>query len=360
MRFLILNGPNLNLLGLREPHLYGKDTLGDIEKQVKNRAKTLRVDVEFKQSNHEGELIDAIHKCRNRINGIVFNPGGYTHTSVALRDAITAVGVPVIEVHLSNIHAREEFRSRSLLAPVCIGQIGGLGAIGYELALVALATQPEEAVATTSRSESVSRSDPSRVGEDFESRRRRRSRGGRGRGRTRDRGDSDRGDQRDSDRDADRESKDDDREDRPSPTERYEHMEGVTVRRGVEVLSEPDEDDAERHRKQARVSFSEAEDEGEYGSYERPDEDDPPTRKRPPRKTEKKAEDAGESEAEGGDEEKAAKKTARKKRAPRKRKAPAKPRATRSRAKKDEGDEGEAQEEKKDKDGVEVAQQEDG
>lgn len=352
MRFLILNGPNLNLLGLREPHLYGKDTLGDIEKQVKNRAKTLRVDVEFKQSNHEGELIDAIHKCRNRINGIVFNPGGYTHTSVALRDAISAVGVPVIEVHLSNIHAREEFRSRSLLAPVCLGQIGGLGAIGYELALVALANQPEEAVATTSRSESVSRSDPSRVGEDFESRRRRRGRGGRGRGRGRERGDSDRGDSRDSDR----ESKDEEREERPSPTERYEHMEGVTVRRGVEVLSEPEEDDAERHRKEARVSFSEAEDEGEYGSYERPDEDEPPARKKASDKDEKKEEDSGESD----DGEKGAKKTARKKRAPRKRKTPAKSRSPRSRAKKDDGDEGEAQEEKKDKDGVEVAQQEDG
>jgi len=351
MRFLILNGPNLNLLGLREPHLYGKDTLADIEKQVKSRAKTLRVEVEFKQSNHEGELIDAIHKCRNRVNGIVFNPGGYTHTSVALRDAISAVGVPVIEVHLSNIHAREEFRSRSLLAPVCIGQIGGLGSIGYELALVALAYQPEEAVATASRSESVSRSDPSRVGEDFESRRRRRSRGGRGRGRGRERGDSDRGDSRDSDRD----SKEDDREERPSPTERYEHMEGVTVRRGVEVLSEPDEDDAERHRKQARVSFSEAEDEGEYGSYERPDEDEPPARKRSAAKEAKKDEDSGGDESE----EKGAKKTARKKRAPRKRKTPAKPRSTR-RPKKDEGDEGEAQEEKKDKEGVEVAQQEDG
>ena len=141
MRFLILNGPNLNLLGLREPHLYGKDTLADIEKQVKNRAKTLRVDVEFKQSNHEGELIDAIHKCRNRINGIVFNPGGYTHTSVALRDAISAVDVPVIEVHLSNIHAREEFRHRSMVAPHALGMICGVGPHGYTLALQALAAR---------------------------------------------------------------------------------------------------------------------------------------------------------------------------------------------------------------------------
>jgi 3-dehydroquinate dehydratase-2 len=100
MRFLILNGPNLNLLGQREPEIYGKETLSDIEGNVRKRAQNLRVDVEFRQSNHEGELIDAIHKCRNRIAGIVFNPGGYTHTSVALRDAISAVGVPVIEVHL--------------------------------------------------------------------------------------------------------------------------------------------------------------------------------------------------------------------------------------------------------------------
>lgn len=351
MRFLILNGPNLNLLGLREPHLYGKDTLNDIEKQVKNRAKSLRVDVEFKQSNHEGELIDAIHKCRNRVNGIVFNPGGYTHTSVALRDAISAIGVPVIEVHLSNIHAREEFRSRSLLAPVCLGQIGGLGSIGYELALVALANLPEEA-ASSSRSESVSRSDPSRVGEEFESRRRRRSRGGRGRGRGRERGDSDRGDSRDSDREA----KEEEREERPSPTERYEHMEGVTVRRGVEVLSEPEEDDAELHRKQARVSFSEAEDEGEYGSYERPDEDDPPA----PKKTEEKKAKSDEDSGEGEEEEKAAKKTARKKRAPRKRKTPAKSRSTR-RAKKDESDEGDGEAKKgKDEEPIEVAEQEDG
>lgn len=343
MRFLILNGPNLNLLGLREPHLYGKDTLGDIEKQIKKRAQNLRVDVEFKQSNHEGELIDAIHKCRNRINGIVFNPGGYTHTSVALRDAISAVGVPVIEVHLSNIHAREEFRSKSLLAPVCLGQIGGLGPVGYELALMALVSQPEEAV-------SVSRSDPSRVGDEFESRRRRRSRGGRGRGRGRGDRDSDRGgDQREA-REA--KGKEEDREEKPSPAERYEHMEGVTVRRGVEVLSEPEENDAERHRKQARVSFSEAEDEGEYGSYERPEEEGPPKQKKSAKEEDKKEEEKPEE-----DEGKAPKKTARKKRAPRKRKSPAKTRSTR-RAKKDESEE---KEEKKEEDEhIEVAQQEDG
>lgn len=353
MRFLILNGPNLNLLGLREPEIYGRETLSDVEGNVRKRAQNLRVDVEFRQSNHEGELIDAIHKCRNRVNGIVFNPGGYTHTSVALRDAIVAIGVPVIEVHISNIHAREEFRSRSLLAGVCIGQITGLGTIAYELALVALANLPEEEVAIV-RSE-PSRSEPGRTAEDFESRRRRRSRGGRGRGRVR-------GDYpRESERGEPREKREDEREERPDPTERYEHMEGVTVRRGVEVLNEPENDDDALRREQARVSFSDGEDEGDYGSYERlSDEEEDQQRSNRHRDTSRHRDDSGdrdeprdsgasESNADSGDagdsegagdsagdaesSGEAPAKTPRRRRTPRKRKSPA-PARTRSRAKK--------------------------
>jgi len=134
MHALILNGPNLNLLGMREPELYGEDTLADVEKGL--RAAFPDVRFTFKQSNHEGTLIDAVQDAGSEdIAGIIFNPGGYTHTSVALRDAIAAVRVPVVEVHLSNIYAREDFRHRSLLAPVCEGQISGLGVDGYHLAL---------------------------------------------------------------------------------------------------------------------------------------------------------------------------------------------------------------------------------
>ncbi|NBB85407.1 MAG: type II 3-dehydroquinate dehydratase [Bacteroidetes bacterium] len=140
MHVLVLNGPNLNLLGMREPELYGEDTLADVEKGL--RAAFPDVRFTFEQSNHEGTLIDAIQDARVKgIAGIIFNPGGYTHTSVALRDAIAAVRVPVVEVHISNIYAREDFRHRSLLAPVCEGQISGLGSDGYHLALRYLMTR---------------------------------------------------------------------------------------------------------------------------------------------------------------------------------------------------------------------------
>jgi len=137
MRILYLNGPNLNLLGQREPEIYGRLTLADIEAKVRERARKLKVAVEFRQSNLEGELVEWIQQAKGEFDVIVLNAAAYTHTSVALRDAITAVGVPTIEIHLSNIHAREEFRHKSLIAPVCRGQIMGFGANSYLLALEA-------------------------------------------------------------------------------------------------------------------------------------------------------------------------------------------------------------------------------
>jgi 3-dehydroquinate dehydratase II len=142
---LILNGPNLNLLGRREPEVYGSDTLADVERQV--REAFPEVGFTFVQSNHEGALIDALHRAMDDgTEGVVLNPGGYTHTSVALRDAVAACGLRVVEVHISNVHAREGFRRRSLVAPVCVGQISGLGVAGYALAVrYLLGRRPGEA-----------------------------------------------------------------------------------------------------------------------------------------------------------------------------------------------------------------------
>ena len=137
MKILFLNGPNLNLLGQREPQIYGRTTLADIEAAVRQRAAKRGVEVEFEQTNLEGELVTWIQKATGKFDVIVLNAAAYTHTSVALRDAIAAVGTPTIEIHLSNVHAREEFRSKSLIAPVCIGQITGFGADSYILALEA-------------------------------------------------------------------------------------------------------------------------------------------------------------------------------------------------------------------------------
>lgn len=136
MKLLVLNGPNLNRLGKREPAIYGSETLEDVKLKCEKLAATFDATIDFRQSNHEGVLVDWIHEAADsEVDGIVFNPGAYTHTSIALRDAIASVDVPVIEVHISNIHAREAFRHESKLAAECIGQICGLGTFGYELAM---------------------------------------------------------------------------------------------------------------------------------------------------------------------------------------------------------------------------------
>ena len=139
MKLLVLNGPNLNLLGTREPEVYGYDTLNQIMQELNEEALTFGFKMESYQSNHEGDLIDQVQRAKQEdFSGIIINPGGYTHTSVALRDAISGVNVPTVEVHLSNIHAREKFRQYSYIAPVAIGQIVGFGTCGYHLALRAL------------------------------------------------------------------------------------------------------------------------------------------------------------------------------------------------------------------------------
>jgi 3-dehydroquinate dehydratase-2 len=137
MKILFLNGPNLNLLGQREPEIYGHTTLADIEAKVRERAAELKVQIEFRQSNLEGELVSWIQQAKGHFDVIVINAAAYTHTSIALRDAIAAGGVPTIEIHLSNVHAREEFRHKSLIAPVCRGQITGFGQKSYILGLEA-------------------------------------------------------------------------------------------------------------------------------------------------------------------------------------------------------------------------------
>ena len=137
MKILFLNGPNLNLLGQREPEVYGRATLAEIEALVRDRARKLGAEIDFRQSNLEGELVAWIQQAKGHSDVIVLNAAAYTHTSIALRDAIVATGMPTIEIHLSNIHAREEFRHRSLIAPVCHGQIVGFGPNSYILAVEA-------------------------------------------------------------------------------------------------------------------------------------------------------------------------------------------------------------------------------
>jgi len=136
---LVIQGPNLNLLGEREPGIYGNDTFEAINNEIIEAGKLLELECTIFQSNHEGAIIDEIQNARKCFNGIIINPGAYTHYSYAIRDAISAIKIPCIEVHVSNIYCREEFRAKSVIAPVCVGQIAGLGKIGYILALRALA-----------------------------------------------------------------------------------------------------------------------------------------------------------------------------------------------------------------------------
>ena len=138
MKILILHGPNLNLLGTREPEVYGSMTLEDINTKLVELGMGLGAEIKCVQSNHEGVLIDTLHEARTSMDGVIFNPGGYTHTSIALRDAISAIQIPVIEVHLSNVYAREEFRHVSMISAVCKGKIVGLGWRSYLLGLRAL------------------------------------------------------------------------------------------------------------------------------------------------------------------------------------------------------------------------------
>lgn len=138
MKILVLNGPNLNMLGIREPEKYGVETLADIDKDIYAYSFELGINIEIFQSNFEGELIEKIQKALGEFDGILINPAAYSHTSVAIRDAISAVNIPCVEVHLTNIHAREEFRHKSLIAPVCIGQISGFRKNSYLLGMKAL------------------------------------------------------------------------------------------------------------------------------------------------------------------------------------------------------------------------------
>lgn len=137
-KIMVIQGPNINLLGTREPNIYGMMKMEDIHSQMKLFAEQNSIDIEFFQSNLEGEIVDKIQECFGEVDGIIINPAAYTHTSIAIRDALSAVSLPVIEVHISNIHRREEFRQKSMIAPVTAGQIIGFGPVGYHLAMIGM------------------------------------------------------------------------------------------------------------------------------------------------------------------------------------------------------------------------------
>lgn len=138
MKILVINGVNMNMLGIREPDKYGSMTLKDLEKELYAYSFELGIDLETYQSNHEGEIVEKIHSAYKNADGIVINPGAYTHTSVAIRDALSAVNIPTVEIHMTNIHGREDFRHKSLIAPVCMAQISGFGFDSYKLGLKGL------------------------------------------------------------------------------------------------------------------------------------------------------------------------------------------------------------------------------
>lgn len=138
MKILIINGVNMNMLGIREPEKYGSMTLKDLEKELYAFSFELGIDIETFQSNHEGEIVEKIHSAKNNFDGIVINAGAYTHTSIAIRDALSSIDIPTAEVHMTNIYKREEFRQKSFLAPVCIGQISGFGINSYKLGIKAI------------------------------------------------------------------------------------------------------------------------------------------------------------------------------------------------------------------------------
>lgn len=146
LKVLVLHGPNINLTGFREPDLYGKKPLEEIDKEIAEEAEALGIEVRVLQTNHEGVLVDTIQEHRRWANAIIINPGGLTHTSVVLRDALVSVRLPVVEVHLSNVHAREDFRRHSMIAPVTVGQIVGFGGMGYLLALRAVLNLSQELI----------------------------------------------------------------------------------------------------------------------------------------------------------------------------------------------------------------------
>jgi 3-dehydroquinate dehydratase-2 len=147
MKIVVIQGPNLNMLGHREQNIYGPMKLEDIHAQMKAFADQNKVEIEFFQSNLEGEIVDRVQECIGDADGIIINPAAYTHTSIAIRDAIAAVQIPTLEVHLSNIYQREEFRHKSLIAPVCAGQIAGMGPFGYHLAMVGMTQMLAEVAA---------------------------------------------------------------------------------------------------------------------------------------------------------------------------------------------------------------------